>query len=117
MKREKTEVIFWTMRIATEIGEKRILPATNDGPVPVKVTPIVWIFMAIISVLVLMIILIGLVLRARCSESKRQKAKFVRAGGQSSTLLKDGVNGKGNNPDLIPETGKLKYILSWGRYG
>jgi len=107
---EKTEVRFWTMRIATEIGEKRILPATHDGPVPVKVTPIVWIFMAIISVLVLMIILIGLILRARCSESKRQKAKFVRAGGQSSTLLKDGANGRGNNPDLIPETVGLTNI-------
>ena len=90
------------MRIATEIGEKRILPATNDGPVPVKVTPNVWIFMAIISVLVLLIILIGLIWRARCLESKRQK---------------DGVNGRGNNPDLIPETGKLKNVLSWGRYG
>ena len=68
-----------------EIDEKRIVPATNDWPVPVKVTPIVLIFMAIISVLVLMIILIGLILRARCSESNRQKAKFVRAGGQSTT--------------------------------
>ena len=100
---EKTEVRFWTMRFATEIGEKRVLPANNEGPVPVKVTPIVWIFMAIISVLVLMIILIGLMLRARCSASKRQKAKFVREGGQSSTLLKGGM--RGNNPDLIPETG------------
>ena len=103
---DKTELRFWTMRVATEIGEKRVLPAPN-GPVPVKVTPIVWIFMAIISVLVLMIILIGLILRARCSESKRQKAKFVRAGGQSSTLIKEGLNGRGNNPDLIPETGRL----------
>jgi hypothetical protein len=56
------------MQIATEIGEKRILPATNDGPIPVNVTPIVWIFMAIISFFVLMIISIGLILRARCSE-------------------------------------------------
>jgi len=101
---EKTTLRFWTMNIATEIGEKRILPATNDGPVPVKVTPIVWIFMAIISVLVLLIIIIGLMLRARCSESKHQKAKFICSGGQSSSLLKDGVNGRGNNPDLIPDT-------------
>ena len=70
---EKTEVRFWTMRFATEIGEKRVLPANNEGPVPVKVTPIVWIFMAIISVLVLMIILIGLMLRTRCEASKRKK--------------------------------------------
>ena len=34
----------------------------------VQVTPLVWIFMAIISVLVLLIILIGLILRARCSQ-------------------------------------------------
>jgi len=107
---EKNEVRFWTMRIATEIGEKRVLPAANEGPVPVKVTPIVWIFMAIISVLVLMIILIGLILRARCSQSRRQKAKFVRAGGLSSTILKNGVNGRGNNPDLIPETANLTNI-------
>ena len=33
-----------------------------------QVTPLVWIFMAIISVLVLLIILIGLILRARCSQ-------------------------------------------------
>ena len=105
------------MQIATEIGEKCIIPATNDGPVPVKVTPIVWIFMVIISVLVLMIILIGLILRARCSESKRQKAKFFFARGQLRTLLKDGVDGRGNHPTLIPETGKLKYVLSWARYG
>ena len=26
---EKTEVRFWTMRFATEIGEKRVLPANN----------------------------------------------------------------------------------------
>lgn len=107
---EKTTLRFWTMNIATEIGEKRILPATNDGPVPVKVTPIVWIFMAIISVLVLLIIIIGLMLRARCSESKHQKAKFICSGGQSSSLLKDGVNGRGNNPDLIPDTGELIYL-------
>ena len=66
-----------------------------------------WIFLAIISVLVLMIVLIGLVLRARCSKSSRQKAKFVRASDQHSTLLKeDRVNSRGNNPDLIPDTGQ-----------
>ena len=70
-------------------------------------TPLVWIFLAIISVLVLMIVLIGLVLRARCSKSSRQKAKFVRATDQHNTLLKeDRVNSRGNNPDLIPDTGQ-----------
>ena len=69
-------------------------------------TPLVWIFLAIISVLVLMIVLIGLVLRARCSKSSRQKAKFVRATDQHNTLLKeDRINTRGNNPDLIPDTG------------
>ena len=80
-------------------------------------TPLVWIFLAIISVLVLMIVLIGLVLRARCSKSSRQKAKFVRAGEQQNTLLKEDLvaSRRGNNPDLIPETGqnyhniKIKY--------
>ena len=53
----------------------------NDATVQaIKVTPIVWIFLAIISVLVLMIVLIGLILRARCSQTSRHKAKFVRAG-------------------------------------
>ena len=52
-----------------------------DAPVQaIKVTPIVWIFLAIISVLVLMIVLIGLILRARCSQTSHHKAKFVRAG-------------------------------------
>ena len=111
-KSDKTEIRVWTMRMSTETGERRVLPkdTTEDGPLPVKVTPIVLIFMAIISVLVLMIILIGLILRARCSQSKAQKAKFVRAGGQSSTLLKDGVSGRGNNPDLIPENGEDIYL-------
>ena len=71
-------------------------------------TPLVWIFLAIISVLVLMIVLIGLVLRARCSKSSRQKAKFVRASDGHNTLLKEEerVNSRGNNPDLIPDTGR-----------
>ena len=73
----------------------------------IKVTPIVWIFLAIISVLVLMIVLIGLILRARCSKSSRHKAKFVRATEQQSTLLKENglQNTRGNNPDLIPDPG------------
>ena len=54
----------------------------------IKVTPLVWIFLAIISVLVLMIVLIGLILRARCSKNNRHKAKFVRATEQN-TLLKE----------------------------
>ena len=103
------------MRVATEVGEKRVASsqAKGEGPVPLKVrlgkrilydyylpsyyqdkshisfvrkcpkrnvwshikallqvTPLVWIFMAIISVLVLLIILIGLILRARCSQVK-----------------------------------------------
>ena len=76
-------------------------------------TPLVWIFLAIISVLVLMIVLIGLVLRARCSKSSRQKAKFVRAGDQQhNTLLKeDRVNSRGNNPDLIPDTGQSTWAF------
>ena len=75
-------------------------------------TPLVWIFLAIISVLVLMIVLIGLVLRARCSKSSRQKAKFVRAGEQQNTLLKeDLVARRGNNPDLIPETGQNYHVI------
>jgi len=73
--------------------------------VPLKVTPLVWIFMAIISVLVLLIILIGLILRARCSQSKRQKAKFVRAGSQQATVIKEGRECGGSHPDLIPEMG------------
>ena len=78
-----------------------------------KVTPLVWIFLAIISVLVLMIVLIGLVLRARCSKSSRQKAKFVRATDQHNTLLKeDRVNSRGNNPDLIPDTGQSPHLTS-----
>ena len=80
----------------------------------IKVTPLVWIFLAIISVLVLMIVLIGLVLRARCSKSSRQKAKFVRAGDQQhNTLLKeDRVNSRGNNPDLIPDTGQSSWAFN-----
>ena len=75
----------------------------------IKVTPIVWIFLAIISVLVLMIVLIGLILRARCSKSSRHKAKFVRATEQQSTLLKENglPNTRGNNPDLIPDPGDI----------
>ena len=73
-----------------------------------------WIFLAIISVLVLMIVLIGLVLRARCSKSSRQKAKFVRASDPQNTLLKEEreerererVHSRGNNPDLIQDTGQ-----------
>ena len=79
-------------------------------------TPLVWIFLAIISVLVLMIVLIGLLLRARGARSSRHKAKFVRAEasahaqGQTSAqaLLKENVRAggaRGNNPDLIPDTG------------
>ena len=77
-------------------------------PQALTVTPLVWIFLAIISVLVLMIVLIGLVLRARCSKSSRQKAKFVRASEGHNTLLKEEerVNSRGNNPDLIPDTGR-----------
>ena len=45
---------------------------SDFGPVPVKVTPIVWIFMALISVLVLMIILIGLIFCRRTSEYTTQ---------------------------------------------
>jgi len=105
---DKTEVRFWTMRVATEIGEKRVAHSQSkeqDGMVPLKVTPLVWIFMAIISVLVLLIILIGLILRARCSQSKRQKAKFVRAGSQQGTVIKEGRECGGSHPDLIPEMG------------
>lgn len=104
---DKTEVRFWTMRVATEVGEKRVASsqAKGEGPVPLKVTPLVWIFMAIISVLVLLIILIGLILRARCSQSKRQKAKFVRAGPQQGTIVKEGRECGGSHPDLIPEMG------------
>ena len=77
----------------------------------IKVTPLVWIFLAIISVLVLMIVLIGLILRARCSHTNHHKAKFVRAGEQSqSMLIKDDSRcsmTRNNNPDLIPETGNI----------
>ena len=73
-------------------------------------TPIVWIFLAIISVLVLMIVLIGLILRARCSKNNRHKAKFVRASEQNTLIKEDHINSsRGNNPDLIPDTGRSKY--------
>lgn len=70
-----------------------------------------WIFLAIISILVLMIVLIGLILRARCSKGSRHKAKFVRATEQQSTLLKENglPNTRGNNPDLIPDPGDKTY--------
>jgi len=108
-----TQVEFWTKTISHEIGEKLILPNTPDtGIQAIKVTPLVWIFLAIISVLVLMIVLIGLILRARCSHTNRHKAKFVRAGEQSqSMLIKDDSRcsmTRNNNPDLIPETGSVE---------
>ena len=54
-----------------QVAEKHIAStAAKEGPVPPKVTPIVWIFIGIISTLVLITILIGLVLRARCTESR-----------------------------------------------
>ena len=74
-------------------------------------TPLVWIFLAIISVLVLMIVIIGLILRARCSKSNHHKAKFVRATETQSTLIKDDrLNNsiRSNNPDLIADTGKSR---------
>ena len=84
-------------------------------------TPLVWIFLAIISVLVLMIILIALVLRARCSKSSRQKAKFVRASDPHNTLLKEErererVHSRGNNPDLIQDTGQQRATTSEDKY-
>ena len=138
---EGTDISFWTKTVSHEIGEKLVLPASEDHGIQVsiwylnvikqrkcdiltivltvqaiKVTPLVWIFLAIISVLVLMIVLIGLLLRARGARSSRHKAKFVRAEasahaqGQTSAqaLLKENVRAggaRGNNPDLIPDTG------------
>ena len=95
--------LYCTVLYSTQYSTQYILL-----PQALTVTPLVWIFLAIISVLVLMIVLIGLVLRARCSKSSRQKAKFVRASEGHNTLLKEEerVNSRGNNPDLIPDTGR-----------
>ena len=91
--------------------------------------------MAIISVLVLMIvvigeypiyrvfwkscinfvIIVGLILRARCSKTNHHKAKFVRATETQSTLIKDDrLNNsiRSNNPDLIADTGKSRIWLN-----
>ena len=61
-------MLFWTKRLSQEIGEKLVLPASGERGLQsgvAAVTPLVWIFLAIISVLVLCIVLIALVLRAR----------------------------------------------------
>ncbi len=61
----------------------------REGPVPLEVTPLVWVFLSVLSIVVLVTIVIGATFRLSAACSARLRSKDVPLGGGGGRF-KDG---------------------------
>jgi hypothetical protein len=62
----------------------------REGPVPLEVTPLVWVFLSVLSIVVLVTIVIGATFRLSAACSARLRSKDVPLGGGAGGHFKDG---------------------------
>jgi hypothetical protein len=62
----------------------------REGPVPLEVTPLVWVFLSVLSIVVLVTIVIGATFRLSAACSARLRSKDVPLGGGAGGRFKDG---------------------------
>ena len=65
----------------------------REGPVPLEVTPLVWVFLSVLSIVVLVSIIIGASFRVSAACSNRLRAKDATAATASSGHFKNGGSG------------------------
>ena len=73
----------------------------QEGPVPLEVTPLVWVFLSVLSIVVLVTIIIGASFRVSAACSNRLRAKDATAATASRGHFKNG--GGGGYPAEPPE--------------
>ena len=62
----------------------------REGPVPLEVTPLVWVFLSVLSIVVLVTIVIGATFRLSAACSARLRSKDVPLGVGGGARFKDG---------------------------